>query len=68
MNPVLVENGVPRRIRIDLNTPVELSIREAMRKVEELPPDDRLTDAVNKLAEALNLVSDFEDDKINSNA
>lgn len=68
MNPVLVENGVPRRIRIDLNTPVELSIREAMRKVEELPPDVRLTDAVNKLAEALNLVSDFEDDKINSNA
>ncbi len=52
---------VPRRICIDKATPAELAIRAAMRAVEDLPPDLRLTNAMVQLAEALDSVADFVD-------
>lgn len=52
---------IPRRNRIDLMTPAELAIREAMLKVEEAGCDVLLTDAVNLLHEAQERVADFVD-------
>mgnify|MGYP003451099997 CR=1 FL=1 len=54
---------IPRRNRLDLNTPTELSIYKAMQKVEKMPADVRLTEAVTLLAKAKDLVSDFVDSK-----
>lgn len=42
-------------------TPAELAILEAMRAVEALPADTRLTDAVVLLQQARDKVSDFVD-------
>lgn len=53
------DNGAPRRIRLDLNTPAELSIRNAIRIVEETGCDPLLTDAVVLLGAALEKVADF---------
>lgn len=50
-----------RRNRIDLMTPAELAIREAMLRVEEAGADVRLTDAVVLLGEARDAVADFVD-------
>lgn len=57
-------NGFPRRNRIDLNKPSELAIRNAIEEVEKLGADVKLTDAVIKLNESLELVSDFIDNQI----
>jgi hypothetical protein len=54
----------PRRIRLDLATPSEVTIRQAMAAVEAMPPDTRLTNAGMKLQEALDLVSDFVNEKL----
>lgn len=51
----------PRRIRLDLMKPAELAIFLAMQEVEKLPADINLTEAVNLLAKAKDLVSDFID-------
>lgn len=56
---ILTENGIPRRCRIDLYTPAELAIREAMLAVEEAGCHPLLTDAVNLLAQAKEKVADF---------
>ena len=37
------DNGFPRRNRVDLNTPAELAIRNAIRAVEETGCDPLLT-------------------------
>lgn len=58
-------NTIPRRIRLDLNTEAELSIREAVKKVEAIGADVKLTDAIIKLQEAFELVADYVDSKIN---
>jgi hypothetical protein len=52
---------IPRRIRLDQNTDVELKIRAALAAVEGLGADMRLTDAVNLLNEAREAVADFVD-------
>lgn len=52
----------PRRNRIDLNTPAEKAIYDAMQAVEKVGADVRLTEAVVLLAKAKDLVSDFVDD------
>ena len=52
---------IPRRIRIDLFTPAERAIYDAVQAVEALPPDVRLTNAVNLLGRARDLVADFVD-------
>lgn len=51
----------PRRIRMDLWTPAEKAIYEALREVEKLPPDSQLTEAVILLQKAKDIVSDFVD-------
>lgn len=55
----LSENGFPRRNRIDLLTPVELSIYNAHQEVENLPADIRLTEAGELLQKARFLVADY---------
>lgn len=55
---------IPRRFKIQENQPAEIAIREAIHRVEELGADVRLTDAVVKLDEALNHVSDYIDEQI----
>jgi hypothetical protein len=60
-----VENGIPRRNRLDLNTPVELAIRNAMNEVEKAGAHVLLTDAIVLLDQAFNKVADFvEKEKI----
>lgn len=51
----------PRRARVDLMTPAELAIMEAIRVVEEAGADVRLTDAVVLLGAAQASVADFVD-------
>ena len=52
---------IPRRHRLDLNTPTELAIYNAMQEVEKMPADVKLTEAINLLSKAKDLVSDFVD-------
>ena len=54
-------NDFPRRNRLDLNTPAEKAIYDAIQEVEKVGADTRLTGAVIKLSEARNLVADFID-------
>lgn len=56
-----MENEIPRRNRLDLNTSAEKYIYDAMQEVEKLPADAKLTEAVTLLAKAKDLVSDFVD-------
>lgn len=53
-----------RRNRIDLMSPAEKAIYDAMQEVEKMPADVRLTDAVELLQQAKNKVSDYVDDAI----
>ena len=52
---------IPRRIRVDLFTPAEKAIYDAVTAVEAAGCDVRLTDAVNLLQAARNKVADFVD-------
>jgi hypothetical protein len=56
-----MSNDIPRRNRIDLCTPAENAIRDAVHVVEAAGCDVRLTGAINKLHEARELVADFVD-------
>jgi hypothetical protein len=56
--------GIPRRIRVDLMTPAELAIREAVIAVEAAGCHPRLTDAVILLGQARDAVADFVDSEI----
>lgn len=51
----------PRRCYIELMTPAECAIREAILAVERLPADARLTNAVVLLDQAKNWVADYVD-------
>ena len=64
LNEKKSENKIPRRIRLDLMTKVELAISNAMDEVEKMDADERLTTAGLKLQEAKDLVSDFVDEQI----
>ena len=55
------QQEIPRRVRLDQNTPAELSIRAAIHMVEAAGADVRLTDAVVLLGAALDSVADFVD-------
>ena len=55
------QETIARRHRLDLNTPAELAIYEAMLAVEKMDADVRLTHAGIKLMEAKSLVADFID-------
>jgi hypothetical protein len=52
-------DGVPRRARIDLLTPAETAIRNALIQVEKVGADVKLTDAVILLTKAQDLVADY---------
>jgi len=56
-------SDIPRRCYVDKMTPGELAIREAIRVVESLGADVRLTKAVMLLVEAQDKVADFIDGK-----
>jgi len=49
----------PRRNQLDLLTPAELAIFEAMQAVEKIGADEKLTEAVIILQKARDLVADF---------
>lgn len=51
----------PRRIRLDLNNAAELAIHNAIQEVEKLGADVRLTNAVIKLQQAKDDVSNYVD-------
>jgi hypothetical protein len=51
----------PRRNRLDLYTPAETAIHLAIQEVEKAGADVKLTQAVQKLIEAKELVSDYVD-------
>lgn len=54
-------NEIPRRSRIDLFTPAETAIFQAMQAVEEAGAHPLLTDAVLLLQRAKDKVSDYVD-------
>ena len=53
----------PRRIRWDKMTPAEKAISEAVKLIEEMPADTRLSEAQVLLAQARDKVADFVDEK-----
>lgn len=54
-------NEIPRRNRLDLNTPAEIAIYNAMQEVEKVGADVRLTEVVTLLAKAKNILSNYVD-------
>lgn len=56
-----MNNEFPRRSRLDLNTPAERAIYDAMQEVEKVGADTRLTEAVILLSKARDLVADYVD-------
>jgi len=58
-----MENEIPRRNRLDLNTPAEKAIYDAIQEVEKAGADPKLTDVVVMLGKAKDLLSDFIDGK-----
>jgi hypothetical protein len=56
-----MESGVPRRQRLDLNTPAELAIFMAIQEVEKAGADPKLTDVVMALISAKDKLSDYVD-------
>lgn len=52
---------IPRRIRLDLMSPAELAITNAIQEVEKIGADVKLTNAVIKLLAAREDVADFID-------
>jgi hypothetical protein len=56
--------NIPRRVRLDLQTPTERAIYEAMQEVEKMGADARLTDAVILLQQAIDKVADYVDEQL----
>lgn len=54
-------DDIPRRNRVDLASPIEAAIRDAINMVERMGCDTRLTKAVVLLDEAMSWVADFID-------
>jgi len=57
----MISTEIPRRNRLDLNTPAEKAIYEAIQEVEELGADVKLTEAVTLLVKAKDMVADYVD-------
>jgi hypothetical protein len=56
-----MSNSFPRRNIVSQLIPVEKAIYDAMQMVEEMPADERLTDAVILLQKAKEKVADYID-------
>ena len=54
--------ALPRRIQMNLNFPAERAIFNAMRAVEKLPPNEKLTKVITLLAEAKEELGDYFDE------
>lgn len=63
---MIMANGVPRRIRVDLATPAEAAIRAAMAAVENAGASRELTHAINHLSSALDAVADHVDAQLSN--
>jgi hypothetical protein len=57
----VMNENIPRRIRIDLYTPAEAAIRNAVIAVEGAGAHTLLTEAINLLHQAQEKVADFVD-------
>ena len=57
-------NEILRRNRLDLNTPAEKAIYDAIQKVEKVGAHPRLTDVIIMLRKAKELLADYVDGKI----
>lgn len=57
-------DNIPRRIRIDLLSPAETAIRNAMLAVEDMAADPLLTEAVTLLGQAREKVADYVDKQL----
>ena len=55
---------VPRRCRIDLHSPAEKAILDAMQVVEGMEAHEKLTEAAVLLQQALDRVSDYVDESL----
>jgi hypothetical protein len=55
------DEEIPRRFRLDQQVPAELAIRDAMLRIEEMPADPLLTEAVVLLEQARSKVADWVD-------
>ena len=55
-------NDIPRRIRLDLMLPAEVAIYNAIQEVQKIEVDIRLTEAIIKLHEAIELVANYVND------
>lgn len=53
---------LPRRIQLNLNFPAERAIFNAIRAVEKLPANEKLTKAIMLLAEAKEALGDYFDE------
>lgn len=62
-NHTMNETDIPRRIQLEKMVPAERAIFDAMGKVEDLPADVRLTEAVVFLQAARDKVADYVDGK-----
>lgn len=56
-----MSNSFPRRNIVSQLTPAEKAIYDAVQMVEEMPADERLTDAVILLQKAKEKVADYID-------
>ncbi|MES2379729.1 MAG: hypothetical protein V4538_01720 [Bacteroidota bacterium] len=61
-NPANTTDSVPRRAKLYMLTTPEKAIYNAVMEVEKIGADVRLTNAVNLLQQAKELVADFVDD------
>lgn len=59
---------IPRRCRLDLLSPVELTLAEAHDAVEAVGCDARLTDAVVLIGQARDRLADYYDDILGGEA
>jgi len=57
-------SAIPRRNQLELNKQSEAAIYNAIREIELLGADERLTDAVNHLTKAKDLIGDYIDEKL----
>lgn len=55
-------NNIPRRAMLTTMVPAELGIHEAVNKIELLGADERLTNAINLMWQAKEMISDYVDE------
>jgi hypothetical protein len=59
-----MSRDAPRRCYLDLATPAEAAVRNAIDAIEKLNADVRLSEAQVLLNRALNLVADYIDEQL----